>query len=874
FVQILEAAIARCLKSYSSYKEDLAKAYTLLAAHFTRQAYKETGHRRAALQAKITNILKVLDAMPRPQDRQLLVTKGYAFMLTARRGAEADAHFLHVLRNNTANLPSLIGRGCLAYNRQEYVASLGYFKSVLMHQPRGPVDIRVGIAHCFLKLEETDNARRCFELALEHNGRSQNALFGIAILKLNQREQSSVKEGVNLLCAAYELNNRHPAILAVLASHYYYARDYEKVRILAANAYYLSDMPLIQSESCFLIARSFHATKQFNKAYDFYHLSVKLAPDDYVLPRLGLAQMLVRRGDQNAAKAHLEALLKRMPNQCVGLLLLSKIYLTEKAVGQVDQAIEMLTKVAKNPAKRQDYNCWLNLAFAYEQKRIWLKAIDAYNKAAAICNKMGDSVPIEWLNNLAAIQQLAGLPQKALATLDEALAKIEAQDNGEHSKTNLLTMRFNRCRILEDLHRGDLAEIAYKVILDEYPNYYDCYMRLGIMALREDKMSLAIEYFKDVLKVDNENMTARSYLGNTYMRLGLTAQSMYNHNVNLGRTLGMNINTYTMVAVGNVSLKNSELSRNSGNVSAFKRHLEKAVQFFKKALENNRRNLWAANGIGVALRIYNFDSEGEAVFKQIVEYGQECIPAMLNCATVAMNAGQFKQATHTFKKCLQDLPRNCIDIRLTLAKSLFLEGKAQEAKLCLLDARHVCPNDTLIIYNLGVVIKQHSQQIFGQHRPELAELQRAERELKVALHYFEYLSTWDGNNKNLKKNASKQAKKCESLLANLPKELRRVRDLDVLDENRLRLQEERYQAHQKQLEEQRRQREEKDRLLREDQLAKRQEVLARTKKLLENPPESKESGKRGRGRGKKKTHEEDDPENEAGEEPPKKSRKR
>lgn len=505
---MLEAAISRCLKSSSSYRDDLARAYAVLVAGTTRQAYKELGNRRAVLMAKLTNIFRVLDGMQRVQERTVLVTKGYAFMLTAVRAAEADGLFVNVLRQSSSNVLALIGRGCLAYARHDYLAALGFFKSVLMHQPRGPGDVRVAIAHCFLKMGEMDSARRCFELALENNGRSQNALLGMALLKLNQCNKDTHVEAINLLCAAFELNHRHPVVLGILASHYYYAGDHEQVWSLAGNAYLLTDIPQLQSENCLLIARSFHATRQFDKAKEFYALSVKLAPEGYVLSQLGLAQMYLRRGERNEAKGCLETLLKVLPKEHTGLVLLSKIYLAERAAGQVDQAVEMLGKVVESPLGRQDCNCWLALAFGYEHKGLWGQAIDSYQKAMAICEKSGREVPVEWVNNLAATQQLAKMPQQALATIDEALARSDRAGD-EHRQTNLLTLRFNRCRILEDLHRCDLAEIAYKVILDEYPSYYDCYLRLGAMALRQNKMSIATEYFKDVLKVDNENLPAR-----------------------------------------------------------------------------------------------------------------------------------------------------------------------------------------------------------------------------------------------------------------------------------------------------------------------------------------------------------------------------
>ncbi|XP_017096449.2 RNA polymerase-associated protein CTR9 homolog [Drosophila bipectinata] len=848
FVQVLEAAISRCMKSSASYREDLARAYNVLVAGTTRQAYKELGNRRALLMAKLTNLFRVMEGTQRVQERTLMVTKGYAFMLTAMRAAEADALFVNVLWQSSSNVLALIGRGCLAYARQDYLAALGFFKSVLLHQPRGPGDVRVGIAHCFLKMGDVDSARRCFELALAKNGRSQNALLGMALLKLNQCQKDTHIEGIHLLSAAFELNPRHAAVLGLLAKHYYHVGDHEKVWSLAGNAYMLTDIPQLQSENCLLIARSFHATRQFDKAKYFYAQSVKLAPEGYVLSQLGLAQMHLRRGGRKEAKGCLETLLKVLPKEHTALVLLSKIYLAERAAGQVDQAIEMLVRVVGSRLGRCNCDCWLTLAFGYEQKGQWLRAIDAYQKAMGICKKSGREVPVEWVNNLAATQQLAKMPQQALITIDEALARSE-ESTGEHNQTNLLTLRFNRCRILEDLHRCDLAEIAYKVILDEYPSYYDCFLRLGVMALRQNKFSIATEYFKDVLKVDNNNLPARSYLGNCYLKLGLASQAMYNFKVME--------DSYGLVAMGNICLHDLKKCLDNGDRYYAKKHQEKAVQLFKKAIERNPRNMWAANGIGVALSCREFSTEAEACFQQIVEAGKECPSATLNFAHTALTKGQYKQASQTYKQCLEEcLSPNCVEIIVPLAKSLYMDGKTREAKIWLLKARHLSPEDPVVMFNLGLAIKKDSERIFQAPRPEIAELVRAELELKVSYSYFDHLSTSLLQTEVSLRAAAKQAKKCESLLANLPDELRRVRQLDDLEETRIRLQTQRYQERQEQLEQQRLREDEEKRKLREEQLAKRLEVLERTKKMftkaaLENSETEKKSSKKRKGRGKK-----------------------
>ncbi|KAH8386264.1 hypothetical protein KR200_001083, partial [Drosophila serrata] len=830
FVYLLEAAIAGCLRTYAFYKDDLAKANILLAAHFTRQAYKEVGSRKTALQAKVTNILRLLDGMKRSEDRQLLVITGYALMLTPGRAHEADGYFVNALRHVPSNIPGLIGRACLAYNRQDYIAALGFFKSVLMHQPRGPANVRVGIAHCFLKLGNLDSARRSFELALEHNGKCQNALLGMAILKLNKREKGPIREGINLLCAAHELNTRNPMVLNILASHYYYVRDYYNTQTLAGNSYVLTDIPLLQSQNCFQIARSFHATQQYDQAMDFYTLAVKLAPEGYVLPQFGLAQMNLRRGELGKAKAGLEILLKVMPNQIDATRLLAKIYLAEK---RMDDVIKLLLKVveSRKTSSIGDYDIWLSLALAYEQKQRWKQAIEAYQQAMQIYGGRGDQYPIEWLNNVAILQKMAQMPQQAIESIDEALA-LSATKCGDNNETNMLTLRFNRGRILEDLHRCDLAAIAYKDLVDEYPNYFDCYLRLGVMALRQNDKIMAIDYFKDVLKHDNDNLAARTCLANIYLTLGLTTQAMHSLNVILNQPMQDKVNSYTLVTVGNVCLRSVQRSLATGDNESAKRHQQKALLFFAKSLERAPRNLWAGNGIGAALSIRNRRSAGEAVFKQVVEAGKMCHPsAILNLAHMTLELGKYQDAIEVYMQCLEQstLFQPSMEIMLGLAKALYLSGYAAESKMWLLKARHQAPHDPVVMYNLGLAIREDTEQMVEHARGKLLDLVKAEVELEVAYRFFDHLAECEDQTQVPQREAAKQANICQDLLAKLPIELERVRELEVLDGERLRLREELQREEQEQLQ--------KERLEREQQMAKRREVLDRTKKLLKEPRE-------------------------------------
>jgi len=60
-------------------------------------------------------------------------------MLLPSTAPEADGLFDRIPRQKSSPILTLIGRGCLASNRQDYIGSLGFFKSVLKRRLNRPL---------------------------------------------------------------------------------------------------------------------------------------------------------------------------------------------------------------------------------------------------------------------------------------------------------------------------------------------------------------------------------------------------------------------------------------------------------------------------------------------------------------------------------------------------------------------------------------------------------------------------------------------------------------------------------------------------------------------------------------------------------------
>jgi len=62
------------------------------------------------------------------------------------------------------NIPSLLGKACIAYNKKDFRSALTHYKKALRINPACPAAVRLGMGHCFMKLNKPDKARSVLSL--------------------------------------------------------------------------------------------------------------------------------------------------------------------------------------------------------------------------------------------------------------------------------------------------------------------------------------------------------------------------------------------------------------------------------------------------------------------------------------------------------------------------------------------------------------------------------------------------------------------------------------------------------------------------------------------------------------------------------------
>lgn len=189
---------------------------------------------------------------------------GRAFfcLLEGDKIEQADAQFNFVLNQSSNNIPAQLGKACIAFNRKDYRGALAYYKKALRSNPMCPADVRLGMAHCFLKLGNVEKARLAFERALQLDSKCVGALVGLAIMKLNGENPGDIKLGVNMLSKAYTIDTTNPMVLNHLSNHFFFKKDYTKSELLARHALQNTENEAMRAESCYQMARAFHVQVQ------------------------------------------------------------------------------------------------------------------------------------------------------------------------------------------------------------------------------------------------------------------------------------------------------------------------------------------------------------------------------------------------------------------------------------------------------------------------------------------------------------------------------------------------------------------------------------------------------------------------------------
>ena len=224
----------------------------------------------------------------------------------------------------------------------------------------------------------------------------------------------------------------------------------------------------------------------------------------------------------------------------------------------------------------------------------------------------------------------------------------------------------------------------------------------------------------------------------------------------------------------------------------------------------------------------------------------------INIAHIYVEQKQYVNAIQMYENCLKRFFKHTnTDTLLYMASAYYKWGKLRECKNVLLKARRVSPHDTVLLYNLALVLQKLATSVLEDSKSSLQTVLSAVNELGFAQKYFNYLKTHGDKQKFDLAAAAHEEKSCQDLLSQAQYHVARARRLDEEEQEIRRKQEEEREALRRKAEEEQRAREEEKYNLEQQKIAKREQYKAESKSILdkiEEPVEEKSGGRKGRPR--------------------------
>lgn len=170
----------------------------------------------------------------------------------------ATAQFNFVLDQSPDNIPALLGKANLCYHKKDYRGALFYYKKAIQTNSKCPASVRVGIAHCFLKLNNEKKAKMAFERALQLDPNCIGALIGLGVMIANENGPENLQKGLSQISHAWNIDPSDPMVLNHLSNHYFFKKDCKIVQQFALNAFHSTENEAMRAESCYHLAKSYH----------------------------------------------------------------------------------------------------------------------------------------------------------------------------------------------------------------------------------------------------------------------------------------------------------------------------------------------------------------------------------------------------------------------------------------------------------------------------------------------------------------------------------------------------------------------------------------------------------------------------------------
>ncbi|KII65041.1 RNA polymerase-associated protein CTR9 [Thelohanellus kitauei] len=843
YCEILEKAREAANFEYGDSEADQMKMLDGLAAYYVGLAKRET-----STEAKQEHIIKATRLYTAADkiimfNEDHLLGRAFLCLSESEKIDQAEAQLGFVLDQNPNNPLGMIGKARINFMRNEIKLALGFYRSVLKQFPDNLPFLRVAIGICLYKLGKLQNAKLAFERALELDPRCSSALTALAIITINEKSADSIRNGMQLLTKAYSIDPRNPLVLNLLGDHFFYKNDYEKVEKLASQALQLTNNNHVRSFSFYLLGKCCHVKENNDSAFNYYYQSAQLASAKFTLPHYGLGQIYMMREEFQNAIDCFEKVLSINSQNVETIKLLCLCYLKLGGTENMNKAKDLYKKlVVLFP---EDDEAWIGLAHA--QFSDPKESLTSYLRAIEIKVPKGVFILPEIYNNIGSLYFRLNEFVESKKYFELALNSLESSTVLTESthKPITATLRYNLGRVYEKFGNIQQAETMYQEVLKDFPDYIECYLRLGDILKHRGDFRASSEWFNMALMIDPENSEAWLHIANLHLK----KQEFGPAQKKFEKVRSRNPDSpdqYAWLSLGNIWLS---LVHSSSHDPVKKRKFsERCLSIFKSVLKRNPKNICAANGIGCVLAYNSYASMARDIFSQCREATADIMDIWLNLGHIYMESKQYNNAIKMYEGCYEKFCNKTPnpEVLIYLARAFYKAQHYGKAKRVLLKIMFYTARHLVALFNLSLILQKNAYKLLQKERTTLADVQTAIAELELAQRNFSIVED-DSEQCRIDPRACQNEKKaCSDLLIQAGYQLKRAKKHDEQEAELLRI-------HRSKLEElarvknEEQQRELENQRIKEQEMAqKRQEYLKSVQQTLLHTVVTEEKPKKGK----------------------------
>mmetsp|Transcript_25660 Transcript_25660/g.29779 ORF Transcript_25660/g.29779 Transcript_25660/m.29779 type:complete len:1369 (-) Transcript_25660:62-4168(-) len=215
--------------------------------------------------------------------------------------------------------------------------------------------------------------------------------------------------------------------------------------------------------------------------------------------------------------------------------------------------------------------------------------------------------------------------------------------NGRLSHSSAISIAFNFARLHEAVGRIVAAVELHKAIVKRHPSYVNSYLRLACIARDCGSLIDCSEWLKCACAVAPGNPEVLILVGNLHLSLcdWQPAQRVFNQ---LLEQKIANVDAYSMLCLGNIYFDNLKTP------GRYVKHLGYAADFYKRILNRDNANAYAANGIGTVLAEKADLPRAKEVFNRVREISGDTIPdALLNLGHIYLALSKHNEALQMYQ---------------------------------------------------------------------------------------------------------------------------------------------------------------------------------------------------------------------------------